>query len=133
MDRISPVRGVYWVCIIGWKPYESALPCLLVRFSYSGSRSTWNRHISSEKHMTRLNAYNKFMGFELVDAKNEKHPYGSAESKSLDDTLKLIPALPVEPFVVLPGLPESLFPPSEVFPFIFLQSLLWLQYLLHIL
>ncbi len=84
-------------------------------FSYSGGRSTWNRHISSEKHMTRLNAYNKFMGFEIVDAKNEKHSYGSAESKSLDEMLKLIPALPVEPFVVLPGLTESLFPPSEVF------------------
>ena len=83
-------------------------------FSYSGGHSTWNRHISSEKHITRINAYNKFMGFELVDAQNEKHPYGSTKSQSLNDMLKMITALPVEPFVVLPRLPERIFPPSEV-------------------
>ncbi len=58
--------------------------------------------------MTRINAYNKFMGFDLVDEKNEKHPYDTMESKRLDDMLKIIPALPVEPFVVLPGLPKNL-------------------------
>ena len=90
-------------------------------FSYSGDRSTWNRHISSEKHITRINAYNKFMGFELVDAQNEKHRYGSTKSQSLNDMLKLIPGLPVEPFVVVPGLPKNIFPPSEVCFLVFLS------------
>ncbi len=92
-------------------------------FSYSGGRSNWNKHVSSEKHITRINAYNKFMGFELVDEKNERHPYGSDRSKELNDMLKLVPALPVEPFVVLPGLPTNLFPPSEVNVFISFLSL----------
>ena len=83
-------------------------------FSYSGGKSTWNKHVSTEKHVTRMNAYNQFMGFELVDGRNEKHPYGSDKSPELNENLKLVPALPVEPFVVLLGLPTALFPPSEV-------------------
>ena len=55
------------------------------------------------------------MGFELVDGRNEKYPYGSDKSQELNEMLKLVPALPVEPFVVLPGLPTTLFPRSEVF------------------
>ncbi len=54
------------------------------------------------------------MGFDLVDSQNQRHPYGSDESQDLNDMLKSIRALPVEPFVVLPGLPKNLFPPSEV-------------------
>ncbi len=79
--------------------------------------------MSSEKHITRINAYNKFLRFELVDEKNERHPYGSDRSKELNDMLKLVPALPVEPFVVLPGLPTNRFPPSEVDAFILFLSL----------
>ncbi len=138
-NNVSADRLIAFVCIasrqyeafIGFALSAGSLTKVCCRvcwadFSYSGGRSTWNRHISSEKHITRINAFYKFMGFELVDAQIEKHPYGSTKSQSLNDMLKLIPALPVEPFVVLPGLPENMFPPSEV---CFLVSLFALFFL----
>ncbi len=85
-------------------------------FILGGNLPGGNKHVSSEKHVTRMNAYNKFMGLELVDEKNERHPYGSDRSKALNDMLRQVPVLTVEPFVILPGLPTNLFPPSEVIP-----------------
>ena len=55
------------------------------------------------------------MGLHLVDASNQEHTISSSVAENdLVPVLVGMPALPLEPFVVLEDLDISLFPPSEV-------------------
>ncbi len=71
--------------------------------------------MSSRIHMIRLNAHRYYMGLDLVDASNKEHTISSSVAENdLVHMLAGMPALPLEPFVVLEDLDVSLFPPSEV-------------------
>ena len=84
-------------------------------YPYSGGVTTVKRHMSSKLHMSRLNAHRFFMGLDLVDASNTPHPITSLVAETdLVPMLAGIPALPLEPFVVLDGLDKDSFPPPGV-------------------
>ncbi len=71
------------------------------------------RHMASKTHLCRMNAHRVYMGLDLVDSNNTEHTYTSRISvRDLLPMLSGVPALPMEPFVVLDGV--DLFPPSEV-------------------
>ncbi len=55
------------------------------------------------------------MGLDLLDSSNVPHSVTSSVAETdLIPMLAGVPALPLEPFVVLDGLDKELFPPSEV-------------------
>ena len=55
------------------------------------------------------------MGLGLLDESNHEHSITSkVAKKNLVPMLAGVPALPLEPFVVLDGLEDALIPPSEV-------------------
>ncbi len=65
--------------------------------------------------MSRLNAHRFYMGLGLVDSVNKEHSVSSSFSEeNLLPMLVGMPALALEPFVLLEGLDSTLFPPSEV-------------------
>ncbi len=71
--------------------------------------------MSSNLHLSRLNAHRFFMGLDLVDSGNASHSITSSVAETdLIPMLAGVPALPLEPFVVLDGLDKEFFPPSEV-------------------
>ena len=84
-------------------------------YPYSGGVTTVKRHMSSNLHLSRLNAHRFFMGLDLVDSGNASHSITSSVAETdLIPMLAGVPALPLEPFVVLDGLDKEFFPPSEV-------------------
>ncbi len=84
-------------------------------YPYSGGVTSVKCHMSSRLHMTRLNAHRYYMGLDLVDASNKEHTISSSVAeKDLVPLLVGVPALPLDPFVILEDLDVSLFPPSEV-------------------
>ncbi len=61
------------------------------------------------------------MGLKLLDEKNREHSFGGEHvGAHLMEMLVGVPALPLEPFVVVGGLSPDFFPSSEVHPFPFL-------------
>ena len=73
------------------------------------------RHMSSKLHISRLNAHRYYMGLDLVDSSIVTHAVtSSVAEEDLIPMLAGVPALPLEPFLVLDGLDKELFPPSEV-------------------
>ncbi len=71
--------------------------------------------MSSKRHMSRINAYSVYIGLKLLDDKNKVHSFGGDFALThLVDRLVGVPALPLEPFVVVEGLSPEIFPPSEV-------------------
>ncbi len=78
--------------------------------------------MSSKRHMSRINAYRVYMGLKLLDDKNKEHSFGGDFAIThLVDMLVGVPALPLEPFVVVGGLSPEMFPPSEVRPSLFIR------------
>ncbi len=127
-QNLNPDRGTVLTWIIsrlyssfmGFAVHDNSLMKFRCRicykeYPYSGGVTTVKRHMSSRIHMTRLNAHRYYMGLDLVDAANKEHTISSSVAKSdLVPMLTGMPALPLEPFVVLEFLDVSLFPPSEV-------------------
>ncbi len=73
------------------------------------------RHMSSKLHKSRLNAHRYFMGLDLVYSGNVTHAVTSSVAETeLIPILAGVPAVPLEPFVVLDGLDKEFYPPSEV-------------------
>ncbi len=88
-------------------------------YSNSGGVTSVKRHMSSEFHMTRLNAHRYYMGLDLVDSSNKEHLVTSVVAeRDLIPMLAGSPALPLEPFVVIDGLDDELLPTSEVLHYI---------------
>ena len=57
------------------------------------------------------------MGLRLLDDKNKEHAFGGDYTNNhLMDILVGVPALLLEPFVVVGGISQEFFPPSEVCP-----------------
>ncbi len=74
--------------------------------------------MSSKFHMSRLNAHRHYMGLGQLDSSNQEHAVTSKiAKKELIPMLSGVPALPLEPFVVLDSLDDELIPPSEVLCF----------------
>ncbi len=105
---------------IGFSVHDNSLMKFRCRmcykeYPYSGGINTVKRHMASKTHLYRMNADRVYMGLDLVDSNNTEHSYTSRVSvRDLLSMLSGVPALPMEPFVVLEGLPTDLFPPSEV-------------------
>ncbi len=79
--------------------------------------------MSSKRHMSKINAYRVYMGLKLLDDKNKEHSIGGDFAITrLVDMLVGVPALPLEPFVVVGGPSPEMFPPSEVCPPFFIRS-----------
>ena len=126
--NLKPDRGtvVNWIAakryssFIGFSVHDNSLMKFRCRmcykeYPYSGGITTVKRHMASKTHLCRMNAHRVYMGLDLVDANNAEHSYTSRVSvRGLLPMLSGVPALAMEPFVVLDGLPTYLFPPSEV-------------------
>ncbi len=123
-DNVNPDRGtvVQWVAS---KKYSSFMgfsvhPNCFARFRcrmcykeylYSGGLTSVRRHMASKRHLSRINASRIFMGLKLLDEKNKEHSFGGEHVGShLMEMLVGVPALPLEPFVVVSGLSPELFP-----------------------
>ena len=130
--NLNPDRGtvVNWIAskryssFIGFSVHDNSLMKLRCgmcykEYPYSGGITTLKRHMASKTHLCRMNAHLVYMGLDLVDASNTEHSYTSRVSvRDLLPMLSGVPALPMEPFVVLDGLQTYLFPPFEVVLFI---------------
>ena len=126
--NLNPDRGtvVNWITskhyssFIGFSVHDNSLMKFRCRicykeYPYSGGITTVKRHMASKTHLCRMNVHRVYMGLDLVDASNTEHSYTTRVSvRDLLPKLSGVPALPMEPFVVLDGLPTDLFPPSEV-------------------
>ncbi len=117
---VNSIASKRYSSFMGFSVHDNSLMKFRCRacykeYPYSGGITTVKRHMSSRAHMSRMNSYRVYMGLDLVDPSNVEHPYTSSTSvNELLPMLTGVPALPLEPFVVLDDLPRDLFPPSEV-------------------
>ncbi len=126
--NLNPDRGTVlnWIIsrlyssFMGFSVHDNGLMKFRCRicyreYHYSGGVTSVKRHMSSKFHMSRLNAHRYYMGLGLLDSSNQEHVITSkVAKKELIPMLSGVPALPLEPFVVLDGLDDELIPPSEV-------------------
>ena len=84
-------------------------------YPFSGGLTTVKRHMASKRHLSRINAYRIYMGLKLLDEKIKEHSFGAEHvGARLMEMLLGVPALPLEPFVVVGGLSPDLYAASEV-------------------
>ncbi len=132
MANLNPDRGtvVNWIIsrlfssFMGFSVHDNSLMKVRCRFfyreyHYPGGVTSVKLHMSSKFHMSRLNAHRYYMGLGLLDSSNQEHSgTGRIAKKDIIPMLSGVPALPLEPFVVLDGLDDELIPPPEVLCFL---------------